>query len=538
MTRTRRPTALAVILGVCAITACSGGGSAAKPEAPKLTTSVPAPARAVDTVTWNLPTGEPATLDPALAATESGGTVIANMCEGLFTYGPDYEREPALATSAEHPDPLTHVLHLREGVTFWNGDPVTAEDVVYSVERVLDPAFGSSWIAWARHLDRIEITGAHEITVRLKRPDALVPGFFASPGFFVVQKRFAEKAGKSFGTAQGGVMCTGPYEFGRWTQGQRITLTRNDDWWNTAVKPKVKNLEFGFIADPAAQTAALAGGDVDGQFLIPTAARAQLEGKGNLLYGKSLNTTFLSVLNQRGALADPAVREALRALIPYEGIVESVYQGTAEPLRALVPPSAWGYAENAYEQAYEKLPVPEQDLDKAKKLIAGAPDAEQKIVLAYTTAIEEETRIATAIADTAGQAGLNIELRPLTGEQFGAMFASPEARKGVDLFLSTGFLSFPEPLEYYGYFTTGHFYNFPGYRNAKYDAAIAKAQSTEDPAGRARLVTEAQAILAADMITMPLVSQYMSVYYGPELTGVVPRANYLYTPWATALGGE
>ncbi|MEV5827007.1 ABC transporter substrate-binding protein [Spirillospora sp. NPDC052242] len=529
---------LTIILGACTLTACSGGGPAAKAEAPKLTTSVPAPTRAVDTVSWNLPTGEPATLDPVLAATESGGTVIANMCEGLFTYGPNYEREPALATSVDHPDPLTYVVRLREGAEFWNGDPVTPEDVRYSAERVLDPAFGSSWIAWAQHLDRIEITGAHEITVRMKKPDALVPNYFASPAFFVVQKEFAEKAGKSFGTARGGVMCTGPYEFGEWTQGQRITLTRNDAWWNTSVRPKVKNLEFRFIADPAAQTAALASGDVDGQFLVPAAARTQLEGKGNLLYGESLNTTFLSVLNRRGALADPAVRQALHALLPYEGIVESVYRGTAEPLRALVPPFAWGYGENVYEQAYEKLPVPKQDLERAKKLVAGSPGAKQKIVLAYTTAIEEETRIATAIADTAGQAGLNVELRPLTGEQFGAMFASPEARKGVDLFLSTGFLSFPEPLEYYAYFTTGHFYNFPGYRNERYDAAIAQAQSTEDPAGRARLVARAQAILAGDMVNLPLVSQYLSVYYGPDLAGLAPRANYLYTPWATALGGK
>ncbi len=71
-------------------------------------------------------------------------------------------------------------------------------------------------------------------------------------------------------------MCTGPYKFTGWTQGQNITLTHNDGWWNTATKPKVKDLRFTFISDPAAQAAALASGDIDGQYGVPRAAHEQL----------------------------------------------------------------------------------------------------------------------------------------------------------------------------------------------------------------------------------------------------------------------
>ncbi|HEX2316730.1 MAG TPA: ABC transporter substrate-binding protein [Thermomonospora sp.] len=535
-----RPAALAALLaGVCALAACSsGGGPAATQDAPTVTTSVPAAARDVDTVTWNTPSGEPPTLDPAQSSIDSVSTIAANMCEALFTFGPDYRREPALATGVEQPDPRTYVIRLRRGVRFWDGRPVTVEDVVYSIRRILDPGLGSSWIGWARHLDTVEVTGRDEVTIRMKKTDVLVPNYFATPAFSVVQKDFAEAAGKRFGTAGTGVMCTGPYKLGRWTQGQNITLTRNDAWWNTGVRPRVKNLRFTFVTDPSAQTAALASGDVDGQFNVPRAAHGRLARQGNLLFGRSLAPTFLSVLDARGPLADPATRQALQALIDYKGITGSVYRGTAQPLRALVPPAAWGYAADVFQREYAKLPEPVQDLDKARALVNGSARARQKIVLAYTTAIEEETRIATAIAAGAASVGMSIELKPLTAEQFASVFSSPRAREGIDLFLTSGYLDFPEPLAYYQYFTTGNFYNFSGYSNKDYDAALAAAMTTEDPAERAGHVVRAQAIMARDLATIPVATQFVNVYYGPDLAGLVPRQNYLYTPWATMLGGK
>jgi peptide/nickel transport system substrate-binding protein len=539
MPRPLRTALTPVLIGCCTLAACSnGGGTADDQSVPKaITTAVPAPAKDVDTLTWNVPAGEPPTLDPAQSSIESVSTIAANMCEGLFTLGPDYRPRPALATKVDHPDPVTFVIHLRDGVRFWNGKPVTPEDVVYSVKRILDPKLGSSWIGWAVNLRGIESTGRNTITVKLKKPDALVPNFFAMPAFFVVEKASAEAAGKAFGTAKAGVMCTGPYKSSAWAQGQNITLSRNDSWWNTAARPKVKNLRFTFISDPSAQTAALASGDVDGQFSVPLTAINQLSGKGRLLYGQSMSPTFLSVLNKNGALGDPAVRQALQALIDYKGILKSVYKGTAQPLRALVPPAAWGYGQEIYRAEYDKLPEPAQDLDKARDLVQGSAKAKGKIVLGYTSAIEENARTATAIADTAKQVGLNIELKPMTAEQFGAVFSSPAARTGIDLLLAGGYLDFPEPLSYYQFFTVGSFYNFGGYANKEYDQAIFAAMGQEDPAARARLVSKAQGIMAKDLVNIPIATQVITVYHASRLTGLVPRQSYLNTPWATTLGG-
>ena len=540
MTRPRPAALAAAALATCTLAACTSGGGEAAEEAavPQPTTSVPAATQDVDTVTWNVPSGEPPVLDPAHAAIDSVSTIVANMCESLFTFGPDYEREPALATELHQPDPLTYVFDLREDAEFWNGDPVTAEDVVYSVERVLDPALGSPWAGWAARLDGVEATGDHEVTVTMAEPDVLVPNFFATPAFHVVQKDFAESAGSDFGTASGGLMCTGPYRFDHWSQGEEITLVRHDEWWNTEARARVETLRFTFVTDPYAQAAALNSGDADGQFAVPRAAHDQLAERGSMLYGESLAPTFLAVIDQEGALADPATRRALQSVVDYQGIVDSVYQGAAQPLRALVPPAAWGYAEDEYQRAYDDLPAPVQDIEAALEQAGRSSTSEETIVLAYTTAIEEETRIATAIADAAAQASLHVELRPLTAEQFGAVFSSEQAREGIDVFLTTGYLDFPEPLAYYQYFTTGSFYNFSGYSNEEYDAAVAAAMAEPDPAARAQEVVRAQAIMAEDLVTIPVATQYVNAYYGPDLAGLVPRQNNLYTPWAVELGGR
>lgn len=543
--RGRRSATLAAtaLLTVVSAAACGndgggeGGGDRRQFDA-AITTDVPAPTTDVETLTWNLPTGEPPTLDPAQSALENISSVVGNMCEALFRFDREYQAQPALAESVEQTDDTTYVFTLREGATFWDGTPVTAQDVVFSVNRTLDPAVASPWAGWAVNFAGIEATDERTVTLRLNKPDPLAENYFALPAFTVVSQAFAEDAGPAFGSAGTGVMCTGPYQFSAWNQGQSIELTRNDEWWNTETEARVADVTFTFTTDPAAQIASLRSGETDGQWLIPTSAFEQLGESGNLLFGPSLSPFFMVPLDLAGPMGQPEVRDALQSAVDYEGIAESVYRGIASPLRALVPPAAYGYAEDAYQEAYDALPAPTQDLDRVAALVEETPAAAEAMTLAYFAASDEESRAATAIADSANQAGMNIELRPLTPPEFGAVFSSPEAREGIDIFLVTGYLDFPEPLQYYQYFTTGTFYNFAGYSNPVYDELVGQALATADDAARAQLVLQAQQVLLDDDGVIPVATVDVSVYYGDALTGLVPRQNFLYTPWLTELGGE
>ena len=277
--------------------AASGGGGGEGGDRRQfdaaVTTEVPAPTTDVDAITWNLPTGEPPILDPAQSAVENISTVVGNMCESLFRFDHDYGLQPALAESVEQTDDRTYVFTLREGVTFWDGTPVTADDVVYSVLRTLDPQVASPWAGWAAAFQSITATDDRTVTLTLTRPDPLAENYFALPAFTVVSQAFAEQAGPAFGTAGAGIMCTGPYEFSSWTQGQSIEITRNDDWWDSGTEVRVGKATFTFTTDPAAQSASLRSGETDGQWHVPTASFEQFGETGSLLFGPSLSPFFI-----------------------------------------------------------------------------------------------------------------------------------------------------------------------------------------------------------------------------------------------------
>lgn len=552
----------AVIIAVGLVAACgggSGGESTTEPAAstagetapdsstagespevfsPAISTQAPAGTNEVPAITWNLSTGEPSSLDPAYSSLENISTVVGPMCESLQRFTTDYAVEPALATSIEHPTPTTWVVNLREGVTFWDGTPMTADDVVFSVNRILNPELGSSWIGWAPQGATVEATDANTVTITIPEYNSMVENFFQTPAFMVVSKAFAEKAGATFGTAAGGIMCTGPYKLGAWDSGQSITLERNDAWWDAAAAPKVASIKFTFAVDPAAQTAGMVSGDINGQFTVPVSAYEQLSQAGNMLFATSLSPTFIATMDTEGPMGDLAVRQALASSIDYAGIVSTIYRDAAAPLRALVPPAAYGYAKDVYQPAYDALPEPTQDLQKAKELAASSTKSQEPLTLAYFSLSNEESKAATAIADSANSIGLNVELKPLDAATYGAIFYSPEARAGIDALLLTGYLDFPDPLQYYQYFAIGSFYNFAGYSNQEYTDLISKALGEADPQKKAEYVVQAQQIMVNDAFNIPVVTSYVSLFYGKELGGYLPAQYFLYTPWAAQLGGS
>ena len=194
-------------------TTTSGSG----PGTPELTEALPAAKGDVDHITWALPYGEPPTIHPHLGADYSPSFVSAQLCDTLLRQNPDYTITSNLAEVAQ-PDPKTLVFTLREGVEFWNGKPVTAEDVVYSLEQARKPtavtAFGFGSVG------SIDATGPREVTIRFKQPDELFRKSMTNFGGTVFEKAFAEKAGDDLGTAKGGIMCSGPSSSSRGAPGR------------------------------------------------------------------------------------------------------------------------------------------------------------------------------------------------------------------------------------------------------------------------------------------------------------------------------
>lgn len=530
--------ALSCAAAALVLSACNGGTdsrSSAPPQTVRLTTSVDAPKGEVDSITWNLGNGEPTTIDPAQSTLDNVSTVVGNLCEGLMAFGSGYKIEPALAESVTQPDDTTYVFDLRPDATFWDGNPVTPDDVIYSIDRTKADATASSWATAFSGVESTTATGPHQVTIKFQSPTAMFRWYMATPATAVVEKDYAESAGKTFGTSTGGVMCTGPYALESWDSGEDLTITRNDDYWGD--KPLVKQVRFTFDADAASRTAALLNGDIDGSFTTPVASAGRLldTDEGSLMFGESLSPVFISTFVNDPAIQIPEVRSALHTLIDYEGITENVYGGAAVPIKTLTPPATWGYAEDVFQAAYDALPDARQDLDGATSDVEKAGNVPQ-ITFAYDNSNAEESKVALSIQSSAKQVGLDIELRSLAPNDYFKIFYDPSARKGLSGYVLSGYLDFPEPLEYDEYSTTGSYYNYAEYDNPEYDHLIDQAQGTLDDTQRAELTTRAEALAAADRYNVPLVSPYLSVFVNRRLTGLVPEQRFLYTPWVASLG--
>ena len=180
-------------------------------------------------------------LDPIYAFDYPENTADSLMCESLLRQAPDGSLQPGLASVAS-PSPTTMVFTLRPGVKFWDGHPVTPADVVYSLDRNTDPKLGGFYSLVFNRVKSIAATGSSQVTITLKQPDYWLQGELASMPGIIIEKSFAEKQGKNYGTPAGSIMCTGAYMFKSWNPGVGVIAVRNPHYWNPSVHPLVDQI--------------------------------------------------------------------------------------------------------------------------------------------------------------------------------------------------------------------------------------------------------------------------------------------------------
>lgn len=529
------------------VAACNGtaGGSSSSTEtgdddaAYTVTTSTPEPAGDIDSFTWSL-YAEPLSLAFPYAFDYPPNTVLSNVCESLLRWNADLSTSPGLATKVDNPNPTTWVYTIRDGVTFHDGSPLTADDVVASLSYHLDPKVGSYWASVFRNVASIEKTGDMEVTVTLKQPDSLFNQYMATSPGTVESKAFLEQAGADYGNPSTGVNCTGPFAFDSWKSGQSITLTRFDDYWDQDLAAKSGEATFVFQQDPNTRVNAWQNGEVDGGWLVPANAYDQLEqsGPGTLYFGT--NTTVVSqiVSNLDGILGDPKVRQALLMAIDREGIVEAGEKGVAEVSNALVSKSTWGGLSAAQvDDIYAQLPEYPHDVDKAKQLAAEAGVDGQKVVIATSPIAAAADVVAQATLQAANDIGLDAQLRSISPDQYTTLFSSAAARKGIDMFMTAWYTSIADPMDMYGVLRTGEFSNYGDWSDQKFDAATQTAinDSVDDPS-RTDAIAQAQDIASDQLPWLPLYAPPTSLWLGERITGVAPSIYYMYYPWAATIG--
>ena len=202
------------------------------------------------TMTVALP-GDIISLDPAFDYDFNTSPVVQQLVEGLQRFDENNKVVPNIAESVSNPNPLTYIYKIRKDVTFWDGTPVTIDDVLFSMERVKDPKT-ASYVGWMyQSVKSITKVDAQTVKVTLSKPDALWQYVGATTGASIIKKSYALEKGKTFGKPDGGVMATGPYKYTSWTTGQEVVIERNETYWNAkAGGPYLDKVTFKIIREP------------------------------------------------------------------------------------------------------------------------------------------------------------------------------------------------------------------------------------------------------------------------------------------------
>jgi peptide/nickel transport system substrate-binding protein len=525
------------------IAACGGGNSssstAGSPATSGLTNQLPAPKGDVAHLNWAMPQGEPASIDPTQGSDLSPTFVTSNLCESLLKLNPDFSIANNLASKVATPDPTTYVYTLRDGVRFWDGKPMTADDVVYSLKYAARP---ESFVAFFfENVKSIRATGPHQVTVKLSKPDALFNRELAGSPGAVMEKAFSEKAGKKLGTAKGGLMCTGPFKLASWKSGQSIELVRNDDYWDPAGRAKAATVSLKFLTDSTALAQALIAGEVDGAYEIPPAIIPSLQkaSSGRLHQGPSTEYLEMGALRPGGPLANPDLRAALFWSIDRKALASAVFHNTATPNYTLVSTNSFDPgAKRVYQQAYAKYAKAHTlTIDQAKQLVQKAGARGKTIKLAALAGDATQSQLAQLVQEQGQQLGLKIKIEPVQPTQYAQLFVDPKLRGNYDLYFVTGFNGLPEPVELLGFVITSKaFYNFTGYSNKQVDQLIDQARQTADAQERAKLVTRAQDIFEREPHDTSLLSRNEVMFLNKKYTGAITSFTYLGRPSLAAIG--
>ncbi|UOQ61816.1 ABC transporter substrate-binding protein [Leucobacter rhizosphaerae] len=534
----------AITVAALALTGCSGSSdepaTSAITDVPREQTTTPAGTGPIDLVTWNLYSGEPASLDWIYAYADSENTALANMCEGLMRQNEDMSLSPALAADVQHPDDVTTVFTLRDGVTFWDGSPLTAEDVVYSLSRHLDPAAGSYWSTpFYDRVSSIEATGPSEVTVRFSQPDSLFERMLATAAGVIGKQSFVESAGEAYGTSSGGIMCTGPFAFDSWNSGSKISMVANPNYWDEEMRPMVEKLDLTFVTDESTVANSLLSGDIDGTFMPPLAATEQLASSAEGSFVLGLGTDWMAIrpTEKAGPLEQLELRQALSLILDREAVAQAVYRGTATPAVTPIQPGAWGYSRELWQTAYDELPAPVFDVEQAAELVQNAGLDGTELTIAIPADSEAEQKIGEILSAGGEQIGVSITIESIPQTSFTELYFDEQARAPYDAFIVQEYgAGVADPVVSMSEFTPLSAYNYGNNDDPVLTQSVDDALSAMDDDARAELLITGQQSMVDNLPLIPVVNLEQRVYQNSRITGATASLARLYYPWAARIG--
>ncbi len=454
------------------------------------------------------------TLDPLMLSETPTLAVNFNIFEGLIYLDNKMDIQPGLATSWENEDDLTWVFHLRQGVTFHNGDDFTAEDVKFSLERAQNHP-KSQFKSSVAEIDSITVRDEHTVAVKTKYPYPLLLRKICS--IYIYSKDYVEA--NSDQHLQNNPIGTGPYQLSSWSKDEKMVLSYYEDYWGE--RPEVDKAILKPISNPATRVASLLSGEVDVLMDLPVqdVERVSQADGVKVIQRPGLRLIFLGMNTQEGPFADVKVRKAVYHAINEDAIIEHVMNGHAYPAGQFYPDDVFGFNPDVKRVAY--------DPEKAKELLAeaGYPDGFSIKFDSSNDRYINDGQIAQAIAIQLARVGIDVELNVQTKSAHFDKILSRNTNfyllgwtnsNGDGSGSFEGLLHTPD--DQYGRFNLGN------YSNPEVDALVEKAAKTLDEKKRSELLQQAVKIAMDEVAQIPLHYQ-QQLYAVKENVEWVPRPD-------------
>lgn len=425
---------------------------------------------------------DPTGWDPHINQGVTTYTFMNNIYETLIRYSLKGTLEPGLAVRWETPDPTTYILHLRRNVKFHSGNPFTAEDVKFSLERILDPNTTATRAKEFSVMQNVTVVDPYTVKITLKQPDAPFLDLLASGEALMVDRKWAQSGGNFKQSASG----TGPFKQGPFETGVRYTLVKNPDYWDQPY-PYLDRIEYASIPKDEVRMQALQTGSVDMTEYIPWQYIKTLEKDPNVRLFVGYDTFNIIRLNpKRPPFDNVKVRQAFNYLIDRKEIVDLAWGGYSRPMGAgLIPEGHWAYPR-------ELQATWSYDPAKGKRLLAeaGVNPATTKLIFDSTT-LSVHIDDAQIIVTQLQKAGFSqIELK--------TMDVPTQQKKRVSgdyqMFIDGFSLPFPDPDFYTVWFSSGGplYAKSVGFADGTLDKLLEEGRATMDQAKRKTIYAQVE----------------------------------------------
>jgi oligopeptide transport system substrate-binding protein len=534
---------VALMVSSLILSACGGNKST---DSSKGTTTAngetTAPANATTGLDLAVQVGpDPETIDPALNSSADSANMIMHAFETLMIVDKDNKIVPGQAESYEmSKDGLTYTFHLRDGLKWSDGTPLTANDFVFSWKRLADPnvaaPYGEDMLGYVKgyqeaaagNIDALGVSAPDDKTfvVELSVPCVYFLKIVTHATMVPVQKASVEANGEQWSLKPETYVSNGPLKMIDWVPGSHVTFSKNENYWN-ADKVTLNTLKFVLMEDSNAAYSAYRTGEVAMIKDVPTEEIPSLRGKEEFHVEPNVGISYLDFNNQKEPFTNSDVRKALSLAIDRDYVSNTVMQGIGAPAGNFVPQGVSDAEEGTYfEDVTRKnnggdffnIKDHKADLAKAKELLAkaGYPDGKGFPVVEYMTNDAGHNKaVAEYLQSCWKELGVNMDIKIVEWGTF-----APTRRAGDYLTARDAWsLDYDDPSNLLNLMKSTSGNNNAQYKNPELDKLLDEANATLDVKEHYAKLHEAENMILEDAAIAPL--NYRNEFWlqNPKLKG-------------------